>query len=292
MKLMKNKLGEYFWITLLFLALGIVYLYPGLGPLFSKSTTQVMSDGTDPVTLPFAYESVLKTAYENPLELFYGAVPTKVYDAPEGTAIWMPWNEKFLALFSSLLVPTEQISTAVVWLLLTITGLCFFALGRSLDWPKTLSLALSICWAFNTFTHARAKVHMAMVGLYFLPLIFLGLVLLVKRKDHKAIFFAALCFLGAAMSLHYFLILSAIFSPFFLWFYFLKPETRTQWKQNSVRLTFAVLPAILLLLWCLTHPVPEAILKNRASVLPKTGEIKNAEGVHPFVITYASHAID
>src|SRR5690606_19257382 len=28
------------------------------------------------------------------------------------------------------------------------------------------------------------------------------------------------------------------------------------------------------------------------SVLPKTGDIKNAEGVHPFVMTYASRAID
>src|SRR5688500_6408964 len=119
-------LKETLWLVSLFFVLGCIYIYPGAGPLLSRSTTEVMSDGTDPVTLPFMYEQVLRLAKNSPLDLFYGAVPNPVFDAPEGGALWMSWIEKFVALFSYLFFPTEQISTAVVLFILILNGLCFY----------------------------------------------------------------------------------------------------------------------------------------------------------------------
>lgn len=288
----KTSIGEYLLLALVFLALGYGYLYPGLDPLLEGRTDQAMSDGTDPVTLPFQYSLVEQVAQNSIFDLFYGAVPNRIFDAPEGAALWMSWGEKFLSLLLAPLTSPEQRGTAVVWVLLMLNGLAFFTMGRALRWPKPLSFALALCWAFNPFTHARAKVHMAMVSLYHLPLIFLGLILLRKYPNRKGVFLAALCFIGSTFTLHYFLILTVCFIPFFLGFYFLPEAVRKNARQAGLYLLAAALPAVLLLGWQLTHPLPGKMLAEKNQALPKTGDAKNELGVHPFLITYATRPID
>jgi hypothetical protein len=284
-------LSSTFWLVLVFALLASIYLYPGMGPLLRADRTEAMSDGTDPVTLPFIYEQVARVARDTPSHLFYGALPNTVFDAPEGSAAWMPWIEKFLSLSLTPFIPSEQIATALVFILLILNGLSFFALGRAMDWPKALCLTLSICWAFNSFTHARAKVHPAMTALYHLPLIFLGLRLLQKdTKSLKTMGLAALCFLAAACTLHYFILLTAVFTPFLIAFYLLGEKPPGSWKRPLLRLATAALPAVLLLLWCVTHPLPADMQKARA--LPKTGEHREDQLVHPFVTVFAARPLD
>lgn len=292
-----NKVREIFLLSVLFLCLGYLYLYPGLNPMLKASSSIAMSDGTDPITLPFLYQEVLKVAKSAPLELLYGAIPNRVFDAPEGSAMWMSWGERFLALFASLFVPPEQIGTFVVWILLLFNALFFYLLAQKLGWQKHLSVALSVCWAFNAFTHARAKVHFAMSGLYHLPLIFLGFVLLFNaiRTPHarnKNTLLAALCFLAASMTLHYFLILTAALTPFLVVFYFYPTQVRQNLKRALALLGVAALPSLLFLTWCLTHPLPKDFTQRQAQTLPQTGSYKNERGIHPFVEIFAAKPID
>lgn len=211
--------------------------------------------------------------------------------------MWMSWGERFLALFAFIFLPSEQVGSFVVWILLLLNGLSFFALSRKLNWPASLGLALSICWAFNAFTHARAKVHLAMSGLYHLPLIFLGLHLvresLTSSKNQKLkIILASFCFLFSAMTLHYFIILTAAMSPFLLLYYFSLQETRSQWKKALLHLSLSAVPCFLFLAWCFTHPLPEQYLNRQAQSLPQTGEYKNERGIHPFLEQFAAKPID
>lgn len=289
---MKKEIINTLLVGGLLLILSFMYLSPGGGLLLAGDKAKVMSDGTDPTTLPFQYELIASVAKKNFFHLFYGAVPNQIVNAPEGSAAWISWSEKIPSYFLSQLFPVEQVSTALVIFLLVANGLCFYLFARGMKWPQPIAIALSICWAFNPFTRARAKVHMAMAGIYHVPLIFLGLILLKKWPNKKGILLASLCFLFASMTLHYFLIMSAVLLPFMLIFYFWdKPDT-SNLKKASLNLVLSGIPAVVFTAWCFFQPLPQSMIENNAQVLPKTGETTPHQKVHPFLIQFGAHFVD
>jgi hypothetical protein len=162
-------------IVLLTLVLTYFYLAPGFEALLEGRRDRVMSDGTDGASLPGAYDALIQTWRTYPSRMFYGSVYMERLDPEKGSAYTAPWNERWLVVLSSYFVPVEQLSTALVIWLMLINVFCMYQLGRYLQWPLAIRYGLSIAWAFCCYTRARAKVHMALAGIYHLPLIFLGL---------------------------------------------------------------------------------------------------------------------
>lgn len=279
------------WRLLALLVLAFVYLHPGGSLLLSARTDQVLSDGTDPTTLPYAYSIVIDHLQHRPSLLLFGAVPTERLNAPDGFAIWFPWLEKIVVAAFSPVVVLEQLSTLYVWLILTLTGMCFYALGTTLGWSRPLAFALALCWAFNAYTRARAGVHMALAGLYHLPLLVLGLHLVVNKRDRKSLGLAMLCFLGAATTAHYYLIITAFLTPF--WMIYLLSSREWAGARTALlsRAALALLPAVLLLSWSFLKPVPGDTLRPEATVRIPTGAAAPGE-IHSFMHRFAARPVD
>ena len=285
---MKRALGPL--VAILCLAVGAyAYLYPGSHLLFSGSTTAVMSDDTDPAPLPFAYDALIRTFNADPSHVLYGAVPLDVGNPDHPAAAWLPFSERAIVLSLHRLVPLEQLSTAVVFVLLVLTGLSFYALARAWGFRESIALGLAMAWAFCPFERARAKVHMAMVGTYHLPLIFLGLWLIATKRSRRSVAAAALCFALAVTTIHYFIITAAALVPLYL--AYVVVERRSSLARVLARLIVAALPATLWLGWSLTHPLPASVDLKGETALPRTGEMPS--GVHhPFLWTYAARPLD
>ncbi len=271
-------------------SLGFFYLYPGSTALLEGRTDAVMSDGTDPMTLPYQYDRVFQIWKNRPSHLFYGAVYDAGIDGDRGTALWMPWSERWLVILFSYFFPVEQVSTAFVWTLLVFNGIALFAVGRFLGWGYFLSFGLAAAWAFNAYTRARAKVHGALAGLYHLPLIFLGLLLVARGKSYRSVALAAVAFLISATTAHYYLVTCVFLSPFFLAFLAIQPEFRKRWRPILLRLTLAVLPAVFFLgfnRW-VTVP-PGAPITTDQSM---NNEWLNSPQISPFLFTYRAFPVD
>ncbi|NJM09558.1 MAG: hypothetical protein HC883_01260 [Bdellovibrionaceae bacterium] len=151
-------------LALLFCSLSVAYLWPAFQPVMAGHTLHVMSDGTDEATLPYLYATVIEVWKDNPLELFFGAVPSSHLNFPEGLALWIPWSERFAVVLLSPFVPLEHISTVFVALLMAFNALCMYALVRQLGWSRSLAVALAVAWAFNPFTRGRAQVQFGLCG--------------------------------------------------------------------------------------------------------------------------------
>jgi hypothetical protein len=271
--------------------LGYMYLSPGADSLMNSDHTQVLSDGTDPTSLPFHFSIVDNVASETPSHLIYGAIPNRQYNAPYGNALWVGWMRKVLAVVYSPFVLVEQRSVAIGWTLLVFNALSMFLLGRAMSWPRWMAAGAGIAWAFNAFTRARAKVHMGLAGLYHLPLIFLALIILQRSNKKKNVALAAVLFLIASMTAHYHVVLAIFLSPFFLGFYYLPKSVRDNWRPATIRLLIAVLPAVLLMGWSFARPAPVDFVKAGSNVMPVTGKTKEGQ-THPFLAQFAAHPID
>lgn len=220
-----------FAMFLALVGLDYAYLYPGSEALFSQRTDEVMSDDTDGAPLPYAYDAIIQAFKKSPSRLFYGTVYVDFPNPEHGSAFWMPWNERWIMLATAPLFPLEQLSTAIVFVLLLLNALAMYALCRYLKWNRSVSAGLALAWAFCAFTRARAKVHMSMAGTYHMPLVFLGLYLCTRGKTWRSVAAAAAAFLLAATVIHYFLVTMLFLSPLFLLFVALQPETRQQWRR-------------------------------------------------------------
>lgn len=278
-------------VLALFFVLTYVYLLPGSEVMLEGRTDVVMSDDTDPAALPYMYDQLIQTWKKAPSRFFYGSVYVDNMDPGKGMAYWMSWSERFTMLMASLFFPVEQISTAVVFVMLLLNALSMFALARFLGWNIWLSLGAAIAWAFNPFTRARATVHMAMAGIYHLPLIVLALLLVARGKSWRSTALAAAALVLACTVNHYFVVTAAFLSPFFLLFLFFQPESRAKPKRVAKRLALAVLPAVFFLGFGFTHPVPADAPLNATQAMPRTGETADGS-VHPFLTTYAARPID
>lgn len=248
-----------------------------------------MSDGTDPAAAPMQYTILKNTLSENPLHFFYGAVPTTQYNYPEGMAVWFTWIEKIALTAVDGFFPVEQLFTWVGFILMLLTALAMYGLGRYLGWSRTLSFASGIAYAFTAYTRARAKVHNSLTGLFHLPLIFLALEILMKRKDRKSFILASMLLVLATMVAQYYTILTGFFSPFFIWYFFSDEKIRKNWKPELKRLVLSTVPAILFIVYTIVFSVPSEF-KEKAVVTPMTGV--SEAWPHPFMMRFAAHPID
>lgn len=272
----------YFFIT-------YVYIFPGARWMFDGRKDIAMSDGTDPAASPMQYTVLINNLRENPLSFFYGAVPTVQYNYPEGMAVWFPWAEKAIIAVTHPFFALEQLYTWNAFVMIFLTALSFYFLGRYLGWSRNLSFAGSIAFAFTAYARARAKVHNTLAGLFHLPLIFLALEILIRRRDKKAIWMSAGLFVLASTVAQYYIILTAFFAPFLLWYFFSHPTVVSNWKHEAKRLTLSVIPAALFIMSTLLFSVP-AEMKEKAVVAPKTGDSESWP--HPFLSRFAAHPID
>ncbi len=285
--MIRNARAQFMFVAFGYIIISFFYLYPGGLPLLAGSSSVVMGDGTDSITAPYQFDLLRYSATHAPSELFYGAHPTKLMNAPEGMAGWHSWYDKITATLTSLILPIEQVSTSVVWISFVIDALCFYILGGLLGWKKPISFAAGLCWAICAYTRARAKVHVGFVATYFLPLIFIALFLLKRNRSCKDLIMAMVAFFFSAMAAQYYIIMAAFCAPFILYYYLCDSSDLQMIRQRLQRLVISLIPAILLLLWTLLMPVPSDI----KSAFPKTGETQTGE-IHPFLNRFGARAID
>lgn len=262
----------------------LIYIHPGEIYLFEKSTTQVLSDGTDPATFPYQFGFLIDQFKNNTSNLFYGAVFNANLDYPHGQPMWIPMIERIQVLFLSLFLPVEQISTGLVLLSMTLNGLFMFLLGRAFQISNVTSFGMGLAWAFSAYTRARAKVHMGLVGIYHLPLMFLCLLLL-KKDDKKSFILSSLGFLIISFMPHYYVVTLAFFTPLIFVFIWLQKLDRNYF----FRICLAALPAIFWLCWSLLKPLPSSVQFNGA-VFPTTGQ--TTEAYHPYLNHFKAELLD
>lgn len=271
-----------------YLLFSLIYIHPGELPFFEKSTTQVLSDGTDPVTFPYQFSFLINRFKEKPTDFLYGAVFNPYQDAPDGLPLWIPAIERIEILFLSLFIPVEQISTGLVIIGMTLNGLFMFLLARALSIPTLISWGMGAAWAFNAYTRARAKVHMGLVGTYHLPLIFLSIILLGK-DERKSKILGTLGFLLISFMPYYYVVTLAALTPLILLFVWIKRPARENQKKYFLTITAAALPAILWLTWSILNPLPKDIIRT-SSPFPQTSEYVGP--YHPFLDYFAASPID
>lgn len=278
------------FVFLIFVVLSYFYLYPGSQALLDGRTDTFMSDGTDATTLPYIYDVILKVWHDHPSRYFYGAIYSEVGDPERGIADWMPWNERWPVLFYSHFLPVEQLGTATIASLMVISAFCMYLLCVYLGWSRMISLGLGIAWGFCCYTRARAKVHGPFAGIYHVPLIFLGLLLVVRGKSKRSLLAAAMSLLLAGTVAHYYLLTCIFLSPLFILFVLIQPEFRSDWKRISSRFCIALVPLLVFLAFNFQFALPsDARLtgqQSMASVPLPAGQID------PFLYVYYARAID
>lgn len=278
-------------LFLVIVGLTFLYLHPGGEALLSGRTDTVMSDDTDPSTLPYFYDGLVETWKSHKSWFFYGSVYNEGRTPDGAWVFWAPWFERFVVPIMSSFFPVEQLTTAFIFCLFLLNFFSMYALCRFMNWPRFLSLGLGLSWAFCAFTRGRAKVHGALTGTYHIPLIFLGLLVLARGKTWRSILLTAALFLFAVTTAHYYIVTSAFLSPFFVAFYFLQSEVRADLKRAILRLLLALLPTVAFLGFNYLKPVPAESKLSSQAVTPKGGETKDGS-VHPFLYTFAARPID
>lgn len=271
--------------------LSFLYLSPGGDLLLENRKDLVLSDGTDPATLPYAYSLILHERDTNPSHLLYGAVPATTLNAPDGFSIWVPWIEKAVVAIFGDLVPIEQLSTLFVFIIVALTGLAFYFMGRNFGWNEAIALALAICFAINAYTRARIKVHMALAGPFHLPLIFWALKLAIARTDKRSWLLAGFLLLVAMSVAHYYLVITAFLAPLILFWCWCQREFQMQTSKAIQRIALASLPALLFLGWSYLRPLPSELAKSETITYVKTGETSDGS-LHPFLRQFASRPVD
>jgi hypothetical protein len=275
-------------VTLLLALVGCFYLLPASTELLRGHATVMVGDGVDSVTNPWQYQLVLDVLRTRPQDLLFGAVYTDQMNAPEGVASFIPWIERgFVVLYAPFMRP-DLMPTAMVWGLMVLSGLCFHAYGRALGWPRVVAFALAMAWAFCPFTRARAAVHIALVGTYWAPLIFLALHILARPprwlSTRQATVLASGLILLAAFAAHYFVMMAAIMAPLFLLYYFVVLPRGASRSRGLAKVLMVAAPAILFVVWSVAVPVPSYGTRALAGVVTLRSEsslyLKNY-GAHP-----------
>jgi|GEM_PF-1797408 len=269
------------------------YLAPASNFMWARDRGHLMSDGGDATTLPFNYHAIQEAARESPRNLLYGAIYNPQLGAPFGSGMWVPWIERWLVVIFGAVLPVEAIPTAFVWVLMVLAGLCVYAFGRMERWPKVLAFSLALAYAFNPYTRARASVHDALVGIYCLPLLFVGLHNIRRKATPKRIAISGLLFVLSVWSAHYYIIILAAISPLFLWFQLRRdgtlphepPQPRAAGWKRLGPLSLAALPAVAFLAWNVLHPLPPNTPPTKPYVPP-------SDAAPVFMNVYAARPID
>jgi hypothetical protein len=254
-------------VTLLLAVLAYFYLLPASLLALRGDTSLILTDGGDAVTAPTVYWTMVEAVTREPARLLFGTVYTELLHPPEGYGLWMAWQDRVLVTILGSVVPVEVVPTALVWALMVLNGLSFYAFGRVEGWRRPVCLALGIAFAFSVYTRARAFVHPSLVGLYVLPLAFLALRLTQRARRPRELVLPALALLGCATSSHYYILMVAAVSPLLLWFY-LRDLPRGTRLAGTARLAAVAAPAILFLGWNLLATAPPQLAGKQAVFRP------------------------
>jgi hypothetical protein len=179
----------------------------------------------------------------------------------------------------------------IVVVYMVLNGTSMYFLGKILKINRVIAFGMGVAWAFCAYTRARAKVHMGLVGIFHLPLVFIGLYLIYKKKDLKSFFFATICFFIASTMSFYYVVTLVFLAPFFVGFAYISSENKSTLFNGTKRLMIALLPAITWLLLSVTHPVPKVFISDK-SPFPNTGQPPVGYIYHPFLDWFGSHPID
>lgn len=277
-------------VTLLLAVIGFFYLRPASTELLRGNASVMIGEGGDNVTVPWQYRMVVDLLHSRPWDLVFGAVYSDQMGAPEGNAHFIPMIERIVIVFLSPFMRTDLMPTAVVWVLMVLSGLCFHAFGRVLGWPRAVAFALSVAWAFCPFTRARAVVHNVMCGTYWAPLLFLALFLLARPpkrlSTRAATVVAALMMLVAVFAAHYFVVVAAIMTPAFLLYYVLLVPRGASRARALARLAVAAFPAAFFVVWSTLVPSPSYGARAMAPVVTARSETASYLG------NYGAHPMD
>jgi hypothetical protein len=249
-----------------------------------------LGDGTDPRGLLWAYEIVWQTWLAHPTRLLFGAVYTTMRDAPGATSLWMPWNERILVVLLHPLLRLTDLPTGVGLAMMTANGAAFAWMARSFRFPFLLQLGGALAFACNPFTRARVAVHLALAGIYYLPLL-LGAVERLAARDaslplwskasFRTLLGPAFALLLAMTSAHYYLVLVIVTAPWFLGYFALRcwqarPATapmspRRYALRHGAAACLASAPALLFLAWNFRFALPPSLAAG-VSAYPKVNE--------------------
>ena len=278
------RLARLLGLTLLFGILSYFYLLPASLYLLQGRRDIMLGDGSDMAALPFQYGILVETLRTHWTRLFYGAVHTFQLNPPDGFLLWFTWIEKILVSGLAPFFPVEQMPTVIACILFVLNGLSFYWFGRTLQWPRIISLSLGIAWAFNAFTRARVSVHLAMAGTFFLPLTFVGLHLLAEIPSSRRRALATLCFVGAVLGQQYFTLCLVVLSPFLV----IYGMTVGKGWLRRIQLpdVLVVLAPVSFLVWNLAMPAPAQLLTPGTAVAPPPF------AVELFMNVYAAKPID
>ena len=277
-------------VTVLLTVAGFFYLRPASDALLRGDRTLMVGDGGDSVTNVWQYRLVLDVFHARPQDLLFGAaIYSDQMNAPEGAIHFMPWIERILVLLYAPFMDADFMPTAMVWGLMVLSGLCFHAYGRVLGWSRAVSFALGLAWAFCPFTRARATVHIAFVGTYWVPLLFLAVHLLARPKwlsTRAATVTSALLMLLAVFAAHYFIVIGTIFAPAFIAYYFVVLPRGASRLGAFGRLLVASAPAALFVLYSLAIPAPSYGLRATKDLVATRSETDN------YLKYYGAHPLD
>jgi hypothetical protein len=288
-KFFRSKALFYCLIFISFLVISLFYIHPAQINFINFDERIFLSDGTDTLTSPYHFSYLKQLFLTEPMSLLHGAIPGKFLGIDETFALWIPMIERFITVIFGFVIPPEQISTAIVILSMTFNGFFMFLLSRLLRIPILGSWGLGLAWAINAYTRARAKVHVGLVGIYFLPLIFLSLLLL-KKESRKYLILGSIGFLISSFSPFYYVITMSFISPFFLGFYFLnQPDLKL---QSFKKLILALLPSLLWLIWSTLSPLPPKYTSSSSSPFHSSQNPSETKTNHPFLEIFGAKSID
>lgn len=275
-------------VVLLLVLAGYVYLSPSSGELLRGNARVMVGNGTDSLTLSWQYRLVLDLFRTRPQDLLFGGVYTDQINAPEGAGNLIPFVERIFVVAFAPCMSTDLMPTAIVWGLMVFSGLCFHVFGRVLGWPRAVSFAMALAWAFCPSTRARAVVHNAMVGTYWAPLILLALYLLarpVARVPARATLpLASLMLLFASFAAQYYVMIAAVAGPALLVYYAMLLPRGASRLGALLRLAMAALPAAVFVVWSLVMVTPSygtRALQKVVAIRSETGQMLGNYGAHP-----------
>lgn len=260
-----------------------IFLYPASKYLLDGRTDAALGDGGgDAQSLPFQYNVILETVRHRPRLLFYGSVFSPQLQAPLGSPQFITWIERLVVALVGLFERrAAPLITLVACVLITLNGASMYLFARTMRWPFFISLALTIAWAFNPYTHARIGVHMPLGSPFIFPLLFTGMrwihdstrTGLRTARTRNLRVGAAAIFVFAFFAAHYYWFVVLLMSPLFLMYFVMTRPEHTPRRNGIAPLALSVLPAIAFLAWNVLVPAPSGMIPKGQKAIAEYTDI-------------------
>ncbi len=275
--------------------LSVKSLSPASNDLFAGNIRdRMISDDSDMQTWGWGAHIVKRTFFEAPWRLFYGALYTDLRDAPGGAALWIPWNERILALLTAPLSNDATWATAFDLSLMVTNTLSVLWFAKVMRWSVFAAIPMAIALSINAYVRSRAAVHADYLGLFYIPLVFGALEILssldTRAKDAKRrAGEAALALMGALTAAHYYLIITSILAPMLVLYFFVRSQSaKGPYFSRIGYAILAALPALCLAVWILKFPLSSADAARIPTVLPEVNPAQNLQ----FLEGFGAHPVD